>query len=288
MWRANHGNYHKGSYISSSMLAGSGCARQTWYERFYDFYETPRRVYWPYRGTVAHALIEDTGDEAQKHGWMQEIRMSVPLVYEDLPEPVFDENGAWTGDFNHDKPLVITLRGTCDAYNVLDRRLDDYKTLADTKIPDFLAGKQGGEYSKTIKDSWVLQLNTYAWLIARTRVDEYLPWFEEYGFTVPASGFFPKPETAHIQMITMMEPILTGSNYTPLRSKQIFEVDAVPVLDDSIIEPFIREEALKWHRYLVLGQKPPVVSKEDSWLCKGCSMNGELIFGERCFPNKER
>src|SRR5512140_3523893 len=55
--KAERTNHHVGSYISASMLSMSGCARQTVLERTHDFYEQPLKRWWPFRGTIAHAIV---------------------------------------------------------------------------------------------------------------------------------------------------------------------------------------------------------------------------------------
>lgn len=288
MWNAEHANHHKGSYLSASSLSSFGCARQTYFERIYDFYETPRRRFWPFRGTVIHGLVEHGGAEAAKHGWMQELRMSVPIHYRDLPAPTFDEHGVWTGDFDSNEHLVITLGGTTDGYNMLTRELHDFKTLSDLKVQSFLNGKDGGQWSRTIKDAWVWQTNIYAWLVSRTPVEAVRDKLEAAGLAVPTTQYLPKPDTIRMQLISMMEIPLTGTTYVPLRSNDTYDVDGVPVLPDHEVEEFIRARALDWFRWLVLRVKPPVVEKKLDWMCKTCTFNGEAIFGERCMPNSER
>lgn len=288
MWNTEHANHHKGSYLSASSLASFGCARQTWYERMWNFYETPRRRFWPFRGTIIHGLVENGGKEATQFGWMQELRMAVPLHFRDLPAPVFDENGVWTGDFDSSQHLTITLGGTTDGYNVLTRELHDYKTMGDFKVKNFLEGKDGGQWSRNVKDSWVWQTNIYAWLVSRTPVETVRERLEAAGLPVPQTELLAKPERLRMQLISMMEIPLTGTNYVPMRSSEEYVVDDVPLLEDAVVEQFIRERALDWFRWLVLKVRPPVVDSKNKWLCKSCSFNGENIYGERCLPDAER
>lgn len=288
MWNAEHTNHHRGNYISASSLSSTSCARQTWFERNFGFYETPRRRFWPFRGTVCHALIEGSGPEAVKYGWMQEIRMAVVLEFRDMPAPLFDEDGSWTGEFDSIQHLVITLGGTCDAYNYRTLDLHDYKTIGDAKVGPFLKGKSGGQWSPNIKDDWVLQTNIYRWMIGRTRVDDVRWWFDLHNLPVPYGEFLQAPERISMQLVSMMEIPLTGTTYVPQRSIEGYEIGDVPVLDDAEMEAFIRTEVLRWYRWLVLGEKPPVVEQALSWMCKSCQFNGDVIFGERCHPDSER
>ena len=102
MYQAEHTNYHQGDYISASMLSGGGCNRKTYFERFEPFYELAGKRYWPFRGTIAHRIIEDA-TEADEYGWIQEIRCEVELVFPGEPDPIFDKDNNFTGS-NREAP----------------------------------------------------------------------------------------------------------------------------------------------------------------------------------------
>lgn len=293
MWKSEQGNHHKGTYLSATSLANvESCARQTWFERQpgLDVYEHARRRFWPFRGTIVHALIEGADDVAAPWGWVQEIRLSVPLVYPELAAPVFDEDGHWTGDVDSLRPLTIQLGGTIDAYNPFRRWLHDFKTLSDDKLPKFLAGELGSDESTHIKASWVWQVNLYAWMLAQTRIQpEHRARFAQHGLILDGE-FFPKPERLQMQLISMMEPILTatGRKYQKLRDPVEYAVDDVPLLPAAKVEAFAKDRALLWFKWLTLGQKPPVVASKQDWMCRSCPFNGELHEGEPCLPRTER
>lgn len=292
MWQSEIGNHHKGNYLSASSLASDNCARQTWFERQpeYPYYEIPRRRFWPFRGTVIHGLVEGAGDLVAPFGWMQELRMAVPLVYPDYAAPVFDEEGRWTGDWDSTEPLTIVLGGTTDTYNPYSLTLHDFKTLSDDKLPAWFEEKHGGQYSSFIKDPWVLQTNIYAWLVSKTRItDEHREAFRRYGLPELEGEFFPRPTNLEMQLITMMEIPLTGREYVPRwRGAASVAITSVPLLAPEDIEAFIRDRALDWFRWLSLGEKPPVVPRSKKWMCVNCPFNGELIPGGPCFPSEER
>lgn len=285
IWSAEQRNHHQGAYISASMLSGGGCRRQVFYERFFDFYESPRRRWWPFRGSMAHRIVEDAGGVVEPYGWLQELRMAVPLEFPDERAPIYDAEGNLTGQFSDTEHLVVTLGGTTDAYNPFLKAIHDYKTMADMKVAGFIKGQMGGKYSPHFGDSWVIQLNIYRWLIAHTPITrKWKNKFKKHGLTPPAGKFFPAPEELKIQGIGMMEIPQTGNRYTPMRSGESFEIDPIPVLPLDEIEQIIRAGALQWYDALVLGHIPPVAPKKDQWMCKSCPFNGELIEGERCFP----
>jgi len=285
IYSAERANHHKGAYLSASMLSGGGCRKQTWYERFNDFYEVPKRRYWPFRGTLAHRIVEDAGALVTPHGWMQELRMAVPLVFDGYPQPIFDANEDFTGDFDDTQSLTIMLGGTTDAYNPFMRRLDDYKTMADAKVDMVLRGTKGGTFSKNIDDAWVWQLNIYRWLIAHTPITtKHRAAWKQHGLAKVPGKYLPAPESLHIQAIGMMEIPLTGSSYLPQRAKQPFDIDPIPVLPLDQIEAFIREQAIDWYRYLVLREEPPVLPKAEQWKCGSCPFNGDVLPGQPCSP----
>jgi hypothetical protein len=280
IYEANQRNYHKGAYLSASMLAADNCMRQTQFERMEPYYETVNRLYWPFRGTIVHGLLEAQDEAVRKYGWLQELRMSVPLVFDDLAQPLFDENGDWTGEFDDSEPLVITINGTTDLYNPWKRQMLDAKTMACNAVGKFLRG----DY----KPQWEAQTNIYSWLVANSPIPpEFAEHCEKYGLPPLEGPNFPAPEYIGIQAISMMDIPQTGSSYKQLRGGQ---KDLPPLrvwsLDET--EAFIRHKAIGWYRTLVLGIKAPIVSKESSWLCGTCTFNGELIPGERCHPRAER
>lgn len=282
---ANAINHHKGAYISASMIAGGNCLRRIVWERYdtQGYFQPLRNVYWAFRGTMAHQVIEDRGGLTDGFGWMREIRMSVPLVFPDHPAPVFDDEGEWTGDYDTTQPLAVTLGGTCDAYNPYRRMLHDFKTMADMKVAKVLGGDQ--------QESWVTQLNVYRWLISQTRVSpEQRKAFAELGLPPLPGEFFPAPSELAIQAIGMMELPLTGTTYAvKTRGRQVtHELPHIPVWDLELTEAGIRATALTLYRALVQRIPQPVVAKELAWLCGSCPFNGETNPGERCHPTNER
>jgi len=285
IYHANVRNPHKGAYLSASMIAGSNCMRKTHYERLdpAGHYELIRNVYWPFRGTIAHKVIEDRGDEAfHLTQFMQEITMRVPLVFPDRPAPIFTDDGLWTGEYDPTKPLIIELGGTCDAYSPWKLKLYDFKTMADAKARMVI--EQG-----KIEPNWIVQMNIYRYLIANTEISEKdREEFRKHGLPDLPGTHYPAPETLRIQGIGMMEIPLTGQGYVMQRQWQQNDIPPIPVMTLEETEALIRDRAIAWFDALVLGIKPPVVEDDRSWMCKSCSFNGEVIEGERCFPKKER
>lgn len=277
-------NHHVGAYISMSMLTGGGCARQTVLERTHDHFLEPRQAFWPFRGTIAHRCIEKGAEPLSEYGWLSEMRMAVKLTYKDLPQPCFDEAGQFTGTFDFDKPLVITVGGTTDNYNPITRELWDYKSCADYKADAMVNGKKPGTFSPNLDDAWVWQVNGYRYLISKTRIPRKLK--REFNLQ---GTYFPAPTSLGIQAISMMEIPRTGMGYQlrGYRSKPL-QLDPVPVFPLEDIEQFIRERALQWYRGLVLGELPPVVPKSKDWLCQNCAFNGHKIQGGPCLPEQER
>jgi hypothetical protein len=292
MYKSDTSNYHNDhTYLSASMLAGNGCARQTLWERTSDFVELPRRRFWPFRGSIGHALCEGADDLIAQYGWLQEIRTETTLTYPDLPAPLFDEKGEFTGDFDHDRVLEIAVRGTADAYNPLIRTLADMKSMADKKAIDTIRGAKDGTFSKNLEDSHVWQFNIYRWLLARTAVPDWVrERFAAFGLPAIRTKNFPAPTTLIMQGFSMMELPRSGITY-PISARgqtTLYDIDPVPVLPLHEIEAFVRPRALYWYRHLVLKLPAPVLPADQGWMCKNCQFNGELLAGERCHPDAER
>lgn len=288
MWDLEQRNHHKGSYLSASSIAGDGCARQTWYERQpnVDFYEQPKRRFWPTRGTVIHGLIEGVQHVVAPFGWMQELRMAVPLQFPEYPAPVFDQ-GKWTGDYDSTQHLTVYLGGTTDAYNPYRRWLHDFKSCDEYKVRAFLRGAWANEYHAYVKETWFWQLQIYAWMVAQTHIDrEHAAAFAAHGLPALPGPTFPYPERLQLQVISMMEIPLTATDrayqYKPDPKKRDLEdayVTDVPVLPPNEVEAFIRPRALQWYRWLVLNEEPPVVDKSKWWMCKGCPFSRKFAGG---------
>lgn len=281
IYEANQRNYHKGAYLSASMLASESCMRQTQYERMEPYYENVQRLFWPFRGTIIHGLLEQQDERIRHYGWLQELRLSTTLTFDDYAAPIFDANGDWTGDFDGEHPLVVTINGTTDLYNPWTRELADAKTMACAAAAKFIKG----DY----KSSWEAQTNIYAWLTARTPLpDDHAAYCARYGLEPLPGPNYPYPETLRIQGVSMMELPQTGRHYKPMRDSKVHALPEIRVWEPDEVEAFVRSRALEWFKTLVLGQKAPVVDKSSAWLCKSCSFNGERIPGERCFPSQER
>lgn len=300
MYKADTENYHNDtSYLSASMLAGSNCARQTLWERSEDFWDLPRKRYWPFRGTHAHSICERAEGLIDRFGWLQELRTSVVFDFPDKPAPIFEtvvqDNGEivskFTGKFDHSKILQITVKGTADAYNPLTRQLADMKSMADSKATMVINGTKGGTFSKNLEDSHVWQFNIYRLLLARTAIPQGIKdKFKEFGLPAIKGKTFPAPTELIMQGIGMMDiPRSGGTYYTAKYGKTtLHDIDPVPVLPLTEIEAYVREKALFWHRHLILGYPTKVLPKDKAWMCKNCAFNGDLIDGERCHPEAER
>lgn len=285
MWKSDTGNYHQGEYISASMMSGSGCARQVMFERYHDFYDLPTKRYWPFRGTHAHSIVEGAQDLIAQYGWLQEIRMATTLTYP-MASPVFDADGNWTGDFDSTKDLEVVVRGTCDAYNPRTKTLVDCKSASDTKISMALKGSSPGTYSKNLQDSWVTQLNIYRYLISKTEVPQWVhDTYTQHELPKLKGKYFPAPTRLLIQMIGMMAHPVSGTRVAHKERGKVtlYDLDNVPVWSLQDTEDYIRPRALEWYKALKLRQTPPVVPKEQAWLCKNCS-----FAGKQCFPEQER
>jgi hypothetical protein len=57
MAASNSRNHHRGKYISATSLAG--CVRKLYNERNFPYYQEPGKVFYGFRGTIAHAVVEE-------------------------------------------------------------------------------------------------------------------------------------------------------------------------------------------------------------------------------------
>lgn len=287
MWKADTENYHRGDYISASMLAGSGCTRQVLFERYEPFYDLATKRYWPFRGTHAHAIVEGAADLLEPYGWLQEIRMATTLTFAEHPAPILSSTGEFTGSYDESKPLQVVVRGTCDAYNPVTRTLVDCKSMSDKKVEMMIKGSTPGTWSTHLQDSWIAQLNIYRYLISKTAVPRQVKTaFKKHGLAPLPGKTFPAPDKLYIQGIAMMHHPVSGSKLAfkePRKGINVYDIDDVPVWSLEETEAYIRPRALEWYRALVLQEKPPVVPPDKAWLCKNCAFHNTA-----CFPEAER
>ncbi len=279
---AERQNYHQGAYISASMLASGGCPRQTWLERRVEFYDTIRRRFWAFRGGIVHAMVEGAPQHWFDGRWVQELSMHTHLDFPDEPAPLFDDEGRFTGEFDPTQPLRLRLNGTCDAYDVANRTLWDAKTTGDFKLDQFIAGKDFGDgYHRHIDPVHIMQMQVYAYLLARTVMSDEIA--DTLGFT--RGSLFPKPDAVVIQKIGMMDIARSGSRHATKKwgKTTLHDIEHCPVYDDETIDAWIRPRALQWYRWLVLGEKPPVVSEDGAWICNFCQFKDV-----ECIPEPER
>ena len=212
--------------------------------------------------------------------------MQTTMSFPELNAPIFDEAGEFTGLFDEDKALEVVVRGTCDAYNPYRRELVDCKSMADTKVEMMIKGSSPGTWSKNLQDNWIVQLNIYRYLIARTRIpDEVRQQFEQHGLPPLKGKNFPSPTRLVIQGIAMMSHPVSGSSLahkTKGRGVTVHDIDAVPVWSLTEIEAYIRPRALQWYKALSLKQLPPVVPESKKWMCGNCAFHGK-----QCNPEAE-
>lgn len=79
---SNQRNHHKGKYLSATAL--TGCARKLQLERTKDYAEHYQNLFYSYRGTVMHQVVEDAalvdlgdGESLEDMGFLSEWRMQV-------------------------------------------------------------------------------------------------------------------------------------------------------------------------------------------------------------------
>lgn len=279
---AERQNYHQGAYISASMLASGGCPRQTWLERRVEFYDTIRRRFWSFRGGIVHAMVEGAPQHWFDGRWVQELSMHCMLEFPELPAPLFNDDGTFSGAYHPTEHLTLRLNGTCDAYDTPHRTLWDCKTTGDYKLDQFIRGKDFGDGElRHIDPVHIMQMQVYAYLLART------PMPDDIAATLGvASGtLFPKPEAVVIQKIGMMDIARSGFLHETKKygKSTLHAIEHCPVYADDVIEAWIRPRALQWYRWLVLGEQPPVVTEDASWLCRSCQ-----FYGHECVPEPDR
>jgi len=118
-------DYHKGGILTATTL--TGCPRETFLTRTQPYYANPRSLYYSWRGTLIHSILE----QRDIPNWIAE------RVYRRKV------NGVW-------------LYGKIDGYDEKHKTLYDIKTIGDNGLTYVI--KNG------CKEDHILQTNIYKWI----------------------------------------------------------------------------------------------------------------------------
>ena len=124
-------DYHTGNIITPTTLIG--CLRETYLSRITDYYSPIESLYYSWRGTLIHKIMERKDLE----GWMSEKVYSKTV--EITPARVF------------------TITGQIDGYDSFTQTLWDIKTIGDNGI--------GYVVKDGAKEDHIPQVNIYKWLL---------------------------------------------------------------------------------------------------------------------------
>jgi len=122
-------DYHKGTIISATSLLG--CLRETYLSRISDYYATVGQLYFSWRGTLIHKILERPNLE----NWIAEQIYTKQFLI---------------------KGKKVELSGKIDGYDKLTKTLWDIKTIGDRGLNYVI--KDGA------KKEHIEQTNIYRWL----------------------------------------------------------------------------------------------------------------------------
>jgi len=120
-------DYHTGNKITATTLLG--CLRETYLQRTYDYYATIQQIYYSWRGTLIHSILERPNLE----GWHSEELFSKKITLAD--------------------GRAVEISGKIDGYDEPTKTLWDIKTIGDKGI-SFIV-KDGA------KEDHIPQVNIY-------------------------------------------------------------------------------------------------------------------------------
>lgn len=201
-----------------------GCARRAFLQRTEPYYANPRFLFALFRGSMVHTILEGTNVLWDPKRIISEVR-----YHREIPG---------TG---------ITLSGKIDKYLIEEQRLDDYKTIDDTKV----AGLE-----HTLPEDYVRQTNIYRWLL------------EGNGLPVKSIRII---FVSFKYVYTTGEICLLGAGWSKPRWARLPEV---PMLRMSAIEDLIVHRAKDITRKAL----PPPIEASGRWMCSSCS------FKDKCQP----
>lgn len=299
---ANRRNHHKGRYVSATAL--SGCVRKLKLERTVDYAEEPGKLFYSFRGTVTHVVVENAaeiklfdGKSLVDLGFMSEWRMAIGFCFKHggfpLP-PDVDKHNQDTWD-NVRCPYgkrcdCIVLGGTLDGLEplwdlfdeetgVLPMVLHDLKTAQEYAVTKIITGdpdakmhaKVNGIKVGHFKDEYVWQAQVYKYLGERDTPPEELARKGVKRIQIVES---------RLQYFAMGNWPYAGSTYKFRKHYKHdwthWEIPTIKFLEDKAIEAYIKERAWPIYQSLVLDkERGPICEPADnnyeahSWLCGG-------------------
>jgi hypothetical protein len=288
---SNSRNHHKGKLISVTSLGSGGCARSLKLERTEKYSDHPSGMLYGYRGTVAHAVVEDAasfkfphGESLEDMGFLSEQRMLMAFCFEhggfpcpDGADP-YDEK-TWDDVYCPEckvggKPQEwvewFFLSGTLDGFEPLWDQFDkktgnlpgvihDLKTAAAYAVNSIIdgSGASKSKYGHPSKDNYVEQLNCYKYLLEHIAVPAaVIEAGKRRGLKVKSISVV----RLQIQMFAMTEFPLTGTSYWWKKhwkdQPKAWSIPDLPVFDSVWAEEHIRTNGYAVYRGLILGEDP--------------------------------
>ncbi len=228
-------DYHKGTIITPTTILG--CLRETWLERSCDYYATADQLYYSWRGSLIHNILE----RPNLPHWISEKRYKKQIPGTD-----------------------IIIEGTIDGYDELDCILWDIKTIGDKGMSYII--KDGA------KEEHIQQLNIYRWMcpfkIEAMRII-YLSMMQfvlSGNLNVITQRYknIPNQKKSGFKYYKQLDKVKGWSNY-----ELYYETPDVPRWTDKEVLDFITPKATLLYDCFKNETWPPMCDKEtQSWKCK--------------------
>lgn len=199
------------AHISATMLTAV-CPRRVWLEQREDYHVSPVRLFPAWRGTMGHLMTE--------------AHPAPDVIYERRFELRLNVGG---------DPVLVT--GQIDKLDILGRRIEDFKTKTDSKIPKL----------REPESTHVWQLNIYRYLVKHG--------WPQQPFTLDGVAY--KPGTP--AEIAIDELKLT---YWSMQEPRML---AAPLLDEGEVLAFIQTRAAA-----IVADCPPIPSHLDPYTDRLC------------------
>ena len=237
-------DYHKGNTITATSLLG--CLRETYLSRKYNYYATIGQIYYSWRGTLIHSILE----RPNLKGWLSE------KVY----KKIITIN-------NKD----VEISGKLDGYEELTKTLWDIKTIGDKVIYFFFKGGA--------KNDHIPQVNIYRWLcpfeIERLRIIylSMMTFIQTGQINEITQSFKYEPDKKKYKFEYLKPPKERNkSGYG--KYKLYYRTPEIPVWSDEETVSFIKERAIHLINAFENNIIPPKCDKEtQEWKCSAyCNM----------------
>lgn len=254
----------------------TGCDRQAELASREDYYEDLRGA-WPLvRGTMIHAILEQSGKVEGFLDTIREVRLTTHIDVGGNTEEI-------TQDFNPTdvsfQPGQEPFSGKADVILVGEVRLPEFPgqpAVYRCKIIDYKTSTVDNTLLSAHK-SHIMQINMYKWLIER-ELPKYLGENIRVDVTELEILYLGYSRTRRFTSVCALTDQLLRVK-DGKRVNETITLDAIPLLSNEVTEEWIRRRIREKRQAKT--ELPPILTGERAWMCVNCSVREHCFARER-------